>query len=221
MGFYNYVMAKNLQVGQVGVLRVMAELLLRGHSPYVPTVDDHGVDLMLATGTRIQVKTSSLNHIDNSSGKRIRYQFRLNAAQYMAGGIKKFKTRPKCHSKECEFLILHGVDENRFWIVPAFMADGKSVVELGSRPRVTQAEVMALLDDKGRGVLRAAKILGVNRRTIYDRKCADIKTGHFSKAIHLLENRWDLIDAVTDAPAVTIVDDPAEEVKELQDLLFK
>lgn len=214
-------MAKNLQIGQVGVHRVMAELLLRGHLPYVPTVDDHGVDLMLSTGTRLQVKTSRMNHINNSSGKRDRYTYCFGRSQYQSGGTRRSKTRPKSYSQECDFVILHGVDENRFWIVPAFMVDGHSMLELGARTRTTTAEVMALLDDKGRGVSRVAKILGVNRHTVGLRKKADIKHGHFSKGIHMLENRWDLIDAVTDAPTVTIVEDAAGEIRELQELLFK
>lgn len=54
-------MADMLKLGEAGQLRVMSELILRGHCPYRPVVDDHGVDILLSNGLRIQVKTVKLH----------------------------------------------------------------------------------------------------------------------------------------------------------------
>lgn len=48
-------------IGERGVIKVIDELLARGFSPYRPIVDD-GVDLMLSSGIKIQVKAANLTY---------------------------------------------------------------------------------------------------------------------------------------------------------------
>ena len=45
----------NNELGKAGEYRVAAELLLRGHSIYMPSVDN-GVDLVIDDGVTIQIK---------------------------------------------------------------------------------------------------------------------------------------------------------------------
>lgn len=120
------------QVGEQGVLLTIVELIGRGFKPYRPVVDDHGVDLMLSDGTRVQVKSANLSTVWDRNGKsdnKKAYQFSLqkksNQTEMRAGGLS-YDYRDI--SKDVDFLILVGLDEHRFWVVPsAAVADCRHI----------------------------------------------------------------------------------------------
>jgi len=192
-------MAACLTLGQAGVYRVMAELLLRGHRPYIPAVDDHGVDLALSTGVRIQVKTARLHTRKNWPRKPI-YHLTFGWAQIGRTHIPI--RRKKNYSSECDFLIIYGVDENRFWIVPSFLLDGRTCLMLGPRCRVVRGQIEELLD-VGVTRIEAARKLGVDRHTITRRlKGEGTKNGGFVRSVRMCEDQWGLLGSPVFAPFV-------------------
>jgi hypothetical protein len=193
-------MAKCIQIGEAGVLRVMSELIFRGHHPYKPAVDDHGVDLMLSTGLRIQVKTATLItrqvRIQRKEGivkvSKASYNLRLGSTQ--SGRVHAPINRKKAYSQECDYFVIFGVDESRFWIVPSFVMDNRTCLVLGPRPAATRQQVMELAD-QGLGLNTIADQLGMCPVSIWKRKRSDIQVGGFVRAVRMCEDRWDFLSA--------------------------
>lgn len=199
-------MADCIKLGEAGLLRVMSELILRGHHPYRPAVDDHGVDIMLSTGVRIQVKTARLHTRKWKHGSVVgeKTAYNLSLGWTAAGRVHAPIRRARSYDKECEFLIIFGVDEQRFWIVPSFIVGGKQCLVLGPRDRVT-AEEMHQLRLQGMQEQDIAKSLGVNRKTVYNRSQSDLKVGGFVRAVRACEGKWDLLNT---APVETSIAQP-------------
>jgi hypothetical protein len=114
--------------GQAGVYAVVAQLLLRGHIPFFPAVD-HGYDIMLDNGIRIQVKSARL--FSSTMGKRNRhpwgaYGFDTRSAKLDADG--KMRRIARDYSQVADFFVLWGIDENRFWIVPTSELKGAAII---------------------------------------------------------------------------------------------
>lgn len=91
--------------GLAGELRVMSELLLRGHNP-AKSYLDNGIDLFLENGKKLQVRSGRLR----KSGAR-RYECIVNKKPY---GIHK----KKGIVDEIDFLIFWCIDYNTFYIFP-------------------------------------------------------------------------------------------------------
>jgi hypothetical protein len=142
-------------IGEQGVSLVIAELLARDFKPYRPVMDDHGIDLMLSTGVSIQVKTANLSQAwarDRKLGKtvptgKMMYQFSLQRTIF--GTKQKLQSVGITYeyrdiSQEADYLILVGLNERRFWIVPTkeiagckhvALAQGESRAKYGLRSR--------------------------------------------------------------------------------------
>lgn len=116
-----------LAQGQAGVYAVAAQLLLRGINPSFPAVD-RGADIISDWGTRLQVK-SGHRWYEAWGGS---YAFCLDSGQtiYTYGeGYKKGKrTHKRMFSEECDFFVMWGIEDNRFWVVPSMLLDGKTTV---------------------------------------------------------------------------------------------
>lgn len=98
-------MLNNIQsnmTGLAGELRVMSELLLRGHNP-AKSYLEHGADLVLENGLRIEVKSK---HVSMKVHDRYSFSFRGGARQQNQG------------LQHCDFVICWCIDENSFYIVP-------------------------------------------------------------------------------------------------------
>lgn len=114
-------------LGQAAVYRVASELLFRGLRPYFPCVDDHGVDLSVGP-VRLQVKSAHLAY--GRGYKQGAYWFKLVHGPIVTGS-KNVKVRgPRQFSQQCDFVVLMGIDEQRFWIVPAHILDSATLVTL-------------------------------------------------------------------------------------------
>lgn len=117
---------RNLLVGQAGVHRVASELQLRGVGVFFPSVDT-GVDLILDNGIRVQVKAASIR-VRTRSSKNVdvkfppAYWFSLGWSQQ--GNRHRPVKRPRDFSEEVDYVVLWGIDEDRFWVVPASHLDG-------------------------------------------------------------------------------------------------
>jgi len=154
---------RNHLTGQAGVFRVASELLLRGLHPMLPSVD-HGVDLYVEGGARIQVKAS--NHITTTG----------RTSFYLAHGYRMSKDgtiacAAPIFSKLCDFVILWGIARDRFWIVPAMTLDGfKSCAVGGTRYQSVASPEMVVeirrLRESGLNRARVASIVGLTSHTV-------------------------------------------------------
>ncbi|MGH9424321.1 MAG: hypothetical protein ACRD3J_30390, partial [Thermoanaerobaculia bacterium] len=88
--------------GQAGVHRVLSELILRGHRPYTPSADT-GVDILLGSGVRVQVKSTmrASIHWRLSEGT---FLFSLSqATRIIKHGVQ---TQPaRVFSQMCDFVV--------------------------------------------------------------------------------------------------------------------
>ena len=194
-----------MQIGQAGVCRVMAELILRGHAPCVPAIDV-GYDLVIENGVRLQVKTGTIRKVNNTSGPA--YKFVLTQSQKIIRNGKEGSVGiNRVWSDVCDFVILHGVTENRYWIIPAAMMDGCSSVfapglNTPCRKDYTETEAIKMRADlaSGKSTEEVAALWGVgvgiiNRVRRGEKICpAEGERSDRGRQIRKLENRWDLLD---------------------------
>ena len=188
-------MPSKITQGQAGVYTVAAQLLLHGINPSFPAVD-RGADIITDWGTRIQVKCS----YRRKSIWGGTYHFCLGMPPYVNTGIQRKRSDSRIFSEECDFFVFWGIDDNRFWIVPSAMTDGRtSVVMVGKDTpwlRLDQASILAD-SESGMSQRAMAEKYGICQKTVLrviHRKIirTDIDT-EFNKALLRHENRWDLL----------------------------
>lgn len=124
--------------GEASVMAVALKLTWLGYRVFKPVVDDHGVDLAVlgenGKAARIQVKSASL-------GTRYKYgvesspQYAFELGKVKANYAEGLKTESRVFSNEVEFVILHGVEDDRYWIVPAEILDNKKSVAISTAAR--------------------------------------------------------------------------------------
>jgi hypothetical protein len=217
-------MAPRLAQGQAGVYTVAGQLLLRGINPGFPAVDC-GADIITDWGTRIQVKCA-YRHASMWGGS---YHFALSSGltMYTAGnGYKKgplSEKGPRIFSNECDFFVLWGINDNRFWILPAAMLDGKSgVVMVGPETPWLRLNQAAIVADFHAGMSQRdiAEKHGICQKTvlraIHGKIVRTDADTDFNKALLSHENRWDLIltaeNLLSEGEANLVVPATAEEV---------
>lgn len=183
--------------GQAGVLRVASELLLRGVHVCAPFADGHGVDLVTESGVRIQVKSSHLGVY-----KRTPY-----GAYWFNFGKTVFATKvdaPKTHHKvkrnysdQCDVVILWGIDDGEFWIIPANVVDGANGVVMGRQSQYRDFDIERAKQLRLDGLTDAAiaDLMGTTRTTVLRRL-----RGQFLKPKRTLadsvrkgKDRWELV----------------------------
>lgn len=123
-----------LRVGQAGVYRILSELMLRGMNAYLPVVDV-GVDLILENNLRIQIKAANLRTQTMKNRKdKVPYEYgpayfwSLNSSQL--GAKHKYVKRPNKYSSQVDYMVLWGIDEDRFWIIPSKILDEAGIIAL-------------------------------------------------------------------------------------------
>ena len=183
-------------LGQAGVYRVISELILRGQTPLVPVVDD-GVDLMLASGIRLQVKTTFTASRHWRYANRTVYSFTLGPSKMLKGGNVASKEGRK-FSAQCDFVILLAINESRFWIVPAAALDKRYTVTICEKELWRNIDVQKAKELQAQGYSSdaIAAVVGGSRRTV-SRRLLDGKTEPDRKWSNVgsYENRWDLIES--------------------------
>lgn len=156
-------------VGRAGEYTVAAQLLLRDVVVYWPSVD-LGCDLETENHCRIQVKTGHLTKEREDRGRC--YEFRLPKVFPVPslGGASRIVSRKK-FAEVCDFVVFWGIEQNRFWIIPAHLCDDSTGMRLGyelsTRPRLVTHQA-AVLEMVGLGYSQEqiAKHYGVTRSTI-------------------------------------------------------
>jgi hypothetical protein len=110
---------------------VLAELLVRDVNAYLPVVDV-GVDILTMRGTRIQVKTTKLRRRKTASGYGQGPSYFFASAVKFRGSPERRRReyRFRQYVNEVDFVVYWGVDEDRFWILPASLADRTKCIVL-------------------------------------------------------------------------------------------
>lgn len=217
-------MPSRIAQGQAGVYTVAAQLLLRGINPCFPAVDC-GADIITDWGTRIQVK-SAYRRASIWGGS---YHFMLDCGvtQYTGGNThRKSSLRdraPRIFSNECDFFAMWGIDDNRFWIIPASILDGRTSANMvGPDTPWLRLDDAAILADSKRGmsqreiarkynICQKTVLRSLNGKSLWSR--TDIA---YNKVLLSHEDRWGLIHAeenlLSEGEANLVVPATAEEV---------
>lgn len=182
-------------VGKAGEYRVMSELILRGHFPMTPPVDN-GTDIVLENGFRIQVKTSHLNQKKHASYPLGLYRFELMETGYRA----KYQNVIRDWTKRCDFLVLWCIDEDRFFVLPATKDRGVILITAKTEDRAAVIDVAAAknLHANGMSMYAIAKQMGVSWPTVKEHltgKRTNTRATTMTRKILEYEERWDLLDA--------------------------
>jgi hypothetical protein len=116
-------------MGKAAEYAVASQLSLRQITVFWPSVDD-GCDLMTANGCRIQVKSSYIDG-QNRKGEHF-YWFPFPQVKYIAVSNQRCRVAsvPKL-SLYCDVVVCWGIEENRFWVIPSSICDGRGALVLG------------------------------------------------------------------------------------------
>lgn len=187
-----------LAQGQAGVYAVAAQLLLRGVNPSFPAVD-RGADIITDWGTRIQVKSGHRRPTIYGGS----YHFCLDSGVTMYTGGDGYKKGKRQHSRkfdeECDFFAMWGIDDNRFWVIPSPVLNGRTVaIMVGASAPFLYLDRDALKADFQRGMSRYALAdkYRIARQTVVRIISGNdpmAKNTEFCKLLLSHENRWELI----------------------------
>jgi hypothetical protein len=198
--------------GKAGEYRVMSELMLRGHHPAMPPIDN-GADIILESGLRIQVKSSHLNRKKHASYPLGLYRFEL-----MELGVRsKYQNMVRDWTKRCDYFVLWCINEDRFFIFPATKDRGVILITAKVEDRAAVIDVSAAKTMHANGVsmYRIAKEMGVSWPTVKAHLTGERSNTRATTLIREIvqyENRWDLLDVNSVKNLVESVDAvPAQE----------
>jgi hypothetical protein len=123
--------------GRAGEYAVAAQLLLRSVVPAFPAVDT-GIDLLTTpSGCRIQVKAAHLCTTPAIVRKNTEGVYRFSFPQHYfrntsnRGPVNRVRTPRRQFEEYCDIVVLWGVDQNRFWVVPSNLLNGLQGIDLG------------------------------------------------------------------------------------------
>lgn len=148
--------------------------MIRGMNVFAPAVDD-GVDLIAANGCRIQVKTA---HLLSFASQKFTYpegiyKFYFPHFKNVAmNGRESRRARRQSLKARCDMVVLWGIEENRFWVVPVDVMKDTQAIHVG--PKKARAfekdmpEIQAMLD-MGISQSDIGERFGVSQATIWRR----------------------------------------------------
>ena len=169
--------------------------MFRGARVAMPCVDDHGVDLYAMPSVRIQVKSAYLRYHHRVYPQGA-YWFKLwQCPTIKAGAVHRRGARQ--FSDQCDFLVLMGIDQQRFWVVPAAMLDGVGGVTVGPDGFFKRGDFEEAKRLKAAGLTQQeiGDRLGISQVAVsYQlRGGRTKKPQHKTALVRDHENRWDLI----------------------------
>lgn len=180
--------------GQAGVYRIASELMFRGHHVCFPAADLHGVDLLLESGVKIQVKTANLGFYERTPQGA--YWFNFGQSKY-SDELKKLIKVKRDYSTQCDFVILFGIDDSKFWVVPAAILNGANGVVMGRAEQYKNLnpDVIQELQEQGHTQEEIGRLLDVDQSTISRRNSGKYISPKRTLTIQvrLCENAWHLI----------------------------
>ena len=183
--------------GQAAVHRVVSELLLRRINVYSPSVDT-GVDFICENGCRVQVKSTFevTKHWRCPEGT---YSFCLSSA--LVPNKRNPIQRPaKKFSSFCDVIVLWAIKDNRFWIVPSRILDGRYSLTISTRHQWKEGMVSEIRSMRERGLSyrEIGEQFGMSGHTAMRRlngSYSEPRRNFASFQVKECENRWDLIES--------------------------
>jgi len=187
--------------GKAGEFVVAAQLLIRGIVPSWPAVD-MGCDLLASNGCRIQVRSAHLYH--HNKGYNPVYFFPLPKTRIYPNSSSSVASAKvvarKPFVERCDVVIFWGIEQNRFWIVPASLCDQTTGVELGLdstlKPRFV-GSVAEMREMLGLGYTRGqvAKHYGIARTSLQQflDSGKDFVDETVTSRMRAYEGRWELV----------------------------
>jgi hypothetical protein len=177
--------------GQAGAYQVASQLLMRGINVFFPAVDV-GADLITESGLRIQVKSTYLSNRGTYPGGAYWFHF---YKQVLDHGRRRNAVRE--FSKECDIVILWGVDHNKFWVVPACELDKCKCLVLGVVPYKNKHDIDNIreLYASGLTLQQVADRVGTSFETVRRKVNGKNLTISRSMKVSRFENRWDLVQS--------------------------
>lgn len=180
--------------GQAGVYQVASQLLLRGFDPCFPASDAHGVDILLESGVKVQVKSANLGFYERTPNGAYWFNFGKTVFATKTGGLRKEKRN---YSSQCDFVILWGIDDNKFWIVPAKEFDGANGVVMGRQPQFKHfsIEEAQQLREQGLTNEQIGQRMGAAETTVLRRLHGEFQAPKRTRAdaVRACEDAWNLI----------------------------
>jgi hypothetical protein len=92
---------------------------------------------MLSSDSRVQVKSAHLCTTPSIVRKNTEGVYRFSFPQHYfrntsnRGPVVPIKTRRRQFVEYCDVVVLWGIDQNRFWVVPAKLLNGLQGIDLG------------------------------------------------------------------------------------------
>lgn len=122
-------------IGKAGEYAVASELMFRGVNVFWPSVDS-GYDLLTESGCRIQVKSAHMRVTPSvlSAYREGVYSFHFPKLRRLAtsGGEVRTTVRPLL-STRCDVIVLMGIEQHRYWIVPSPQLDPVHCIFMGPK----------------------------------------------------------------------------------------
>jgi hypothetical protein len=191
--------------GKAGEYAVAAQLLLRNVLVYWPSVD-MGCDLETENSCRIQVKCAHLSNGDDRESPNYQFMFRKQEPVPISNTVAKLVPR-KLLVDVCDLIVFWGIEQNRFWIVPAALCDACTGIRLGGTLSTTPRLVANIADVRemvslGYTQPQIAKHYGVKRSTVqrFLNEGKDCDESIVSQA-RACENAWEKITNFVRTPA--------------------
>ena len=208
--------------GKAGEYAVAAQLMIRGVPVFFPGAD-YGVDILTSKGCRIQVKSAHIS----SSPKMVKqhgegaYLFPLHQSRRFPmsnSRVRVIKTpRP---SEYCDVMVFWGIEQNRFWVVPAPLCDNAYLFCLGkqnpNRYVGSEAELRELVS-LGYTHEEIAKQFGVSRSRVTVMLNHPETIAEAPSAVSLVRNcegAWDHILSFGSVEPVVPLETPARVQEE-------
>ncbi len=200
--------------GKAGEYAVAAQLLIRGVKVHFPA-SDYGVDLLANETCRIQVKSAHISTSEKMVAQHGEgaYLFPLKRYKRMATSNDKSVRReiPK-FVEFCDFVVFWGIEQNRFWIVPAWLCDQRQLFALGrTNPPRFVGNIADVLEMVKLGYTHAeiAKKYGIDRASLtmlINRPGFDSQEASVVSLVRNCENAWENI--INFEPAFTGSEQP-------------
>ena len=184
--------------GKGGEHIVAGQIMLRGLNVYFPAADQ-GADLIVENGCRIQVKTSHLR-VTASVAKAWKdgvYSFHFPKRRYMATAAGETKLR-RYHkfSDRCDVVVLYGIEQARYWIVPASDLDNRQAAFFGKRSHIAfdaNTEDIKRFREEGYSTYEIAKKIGLSQSAVWERlhdDGLDRYRRQYTTDLRTCENAW-------------------------------
>jgi transposase InsO family protein len=191
----------NLAQGQAGVYAVAAQLLLRGVNPAFPAVDI-GADIVTDKGVKVQVKSARLRIQGRMYGGQGAYWFKLNT-RAIVRQKKIIEVAHRIFSEESDFVVLWGINTNRFWVVPSHILDDHTLCVVGPESAFIESDIEAVKQARDQDIpyRTIASQLNLSLTTVYAIAQGNRTKASLHSRVREYEDRWDLVVSYPGEPA--------------------